>query len=52
MMPPPPPPPQARLPRREIDDMAKIIDGLPKIINCKILEIIMEMIPNAGFIAM
>ena len=30
--------------------MAKIIDGFPKIIFCKIPEIIMLMIPNAGII--
>ena len=38
--------------KKRIDDMAKIIDWLPKIINCKIPEIIMEMIPNAGNIKM
>ena len=32
--------------------MAKIIDGFPKIIFCKIPEIIMLMIPNAGIIKM
>ena len=30
--------------------MAKIIDWFPKIIFCKIPEIIMLMIPNAGII--
>ena len=34
------------------DSMAKIIDGFPKIIFCKIPEIIMLMIPNAGIIKM
>jgi len=38
--------------RREIEDMAKIIDWFPKIIFCKIPEIIIEMIPNAGIIKM
>ena len=32
--------------------MAKIIDWFPKIIFCKIPEIIMLMIPNAGIIKM
>lgn len=32
--------------------MVKIIDWLVKIINCKILEIIMEMILNVGIINM
>ena len=32
--------------------MAKIIDWFPKIIFCKIPEIIIEMIPNAGIIKM
>ena len=41
-----------RLPRREIQLMAKIIDGFPKIILSKIPEIIMLMIPNAGIIKM
>jgi hypothetical protein len=40
------------LPRREIEDIAKIIDWFPKIILFDKPEIIMEIIPKAGMINM
>lgn len=42
--------PQKKLPRRDIDDMAKLIDWFAQDVSCKTRSIIMDMILNAGII--